>query len=144
MYTGNLLALSWLVSAAGILKHYKGMSRSDEDLPPAIERIWYADWRFQLPCYAVILLDTLLWIWALCMFSFEGPSEMWLFRAKPQTIPEYLVFYLTFGFFTAYALIAGHELMHRKEWYNKVIGTSGYTRVFLTHFLDEHIKGHHK
>jgi alkane 1-monooxygenase len=40
--------------------------------------------------------------------------------------------------------IGGHELIHKKEWYNKAIGTWAYTKFMYTHFLDEHIKGHHK
>merc|ERR1719163_257063 len=144
MYTGNLLAPIWFVSTVTILRHLKTVTRSDEDLDPAVERIWYADWRFDLPCYAVIFVEALLWVWALCMFSFEGPSELWLFRAKPESTRAYILFLVTFGYFTGLAEIAGHELLHRKECYNKVIGTSAYTRVFMTHFLDEHVKGHHK
>jgi len=34
--------------------------------------------------------------------------------------------------------------MHKKETYNKIIGTWSYTKFMYSHFLDEHIKGHHK
>lgn len=34
--------------------------------------------------------------------------------------------------------------MHKKEAYNKIIGTWSYTKFMYSHFLDEHIKGHHK
>lgn len=85
-----------------------------------------------------------MWIWALTMFSIEGQPESWLFRVKPQTWLEYYVFTAIFGFFTGLNTIAGHELLHRKEGYNKVIGTFAYTKFFYTHFLDEHIKGHHR
>ena len=40
--------------------------------------------------------------------------------------------------------MVGHELLHKKEAYNKVIGTWAYTKFMYSHFLDEHIKGHHK
>jgi len=40
--------------------------------------------------------------------------------------------------------VAGHELIHRREWYNKIIGILPYTKCGYTHFLDEHIAGHHK
>jgi len=34
--------------------------------------------------------------------------------------------------------------MHKREWYNKVIGNLPYAKFFYPHFLDEHVKGHHK
>jgi alkane 1-monooxygenase len=77
------------------------------------------------------------------MFSSDS-SDSWLFRAKPKTLTEYWVFTAIFGFFTGLNTIAGHELLHRKELHNKIIGTFAYTKFFYTHFLDEHIKGHHK
>jgi len=40
--------------------------------------------------------------------------------------------------------VVGHELLHKKEAYNKVIGTWAYTKLMYSHFFDEHIKGHHK
>jgi alkane 1-monooxygenase len=49
-----------------------------------------------------------------------------------------------FGYLSGLSAIAGHELMHKKETHNKVIGTWTYTKFMYTHFLDEHIKGHHQ
>jgi alkane 1-monooxygenase len=49
-----------------------------------------------------------------------------------------------FGYFSGLNGIGGHELLHKKEWYNKAAGTWAYTKFMYTHFLDEHIKGHHK
>jgi alkane 1-monooxygenase len=40
--------------------------------------------------------------------------------------------------------LAGHELIHRKEAYNKVIGTFTFTKVLYSHFLLEHNSGHHR
>jgi alkane 1-monooxygenase len=34
--------------------------------------------------------------------------------------------------------------LHRKEWYNKVVGTWAYTKFMYSHFIDEHVQGHHK
>ena len=39
---------------------------------------------------------------------------------------------------------AGHELIHKREFYNKMIGTWAYSKFMYSHFNDEHIKGHHK
>ena len=49
-----------------------------------------------------------------------------------------------FGYLAGLNAIGGHELLHKKEWYNKAAGTWAYTKFMYTHFLDEHIKGHHK
>lgn len=49
-----------------------------------------------------------------------------------------------FGYFAAVNTVNGHELLHKKEWYNKVLGTWSYTKFCYSHFFDEHIKGHHK
>jgi len=48
------------------------------------------------------------------------------------------------GFFAGNNAVAGHELLHRKELRNKMSGTWSYTKFMYSHFLDEHIKGHHK
>lgn len=48
------------------------------------------------------------------------------------------------GYFCGLNAIAGHELVHKREWYNKMIGSFAYEKFFYAHFLDEHIYGHHK
>lgn len=40
--------------------------------------------------------------------------------------------------------LAGHELIHRREAYNKVIGTFTFSKVLYSHFLLEHNSGHHR
>ena len=54
------------------------------------------------------------------------------------------MFTFTWGYFAALNAINGHELLHKKEWFNKYFGTWAYTKFMYSHFLDEHIKGHHK
>ena len=36
------------------------------------------------------------------------------------------------------------ELLHKRETVNKVAGTWAYTKFMYSHFLDEHLQGHHK
>ena len=48
------------------------------------------------------------------------------------------------GMFTAFSCTAGHELIHRKSFYSKLIGTLSFTKYFYSHFLDEHVQGHHR
>jgi len=55
-----------------------------------------------------------------------------------------VAFNFQWSFFCGFAAVAGHELIHKKEWYNKGIGTLAYAKFFYTHFFDEHVKGHHR
>ena len=51
---------------------------------------------------------------------------------------------MQFGYMCGLNAIGGHELMHRREWYNKIGGTWPFTKFFYSHFLNEHIEGHHR
>lgn len=55
-----------------------------------------------------------------------------------------MLFTFQWGYFCGLNAIGGHELLHKKETYNKIIGTWSYTKFMYSHFLDEHLKGHHK
>lgn len=69
----------------------------------------------------------------------------WFFSVpKPQNWIDYFGFTFLFSFFGAINAVVGHELIHHKETYNKVIGTWSSTKFMYSQFLDEHIKGHHK
>lgn len=57
---------------------------------------------------------------------------------------EYFTLSLSVGVLAALDSICGHELFHKKEWYNKLVGQFAYTRYFYSHFFDEHLQGHHK
>ena len=40
--------------------------------------------------------------------------------------------------------LAGHELIHRRDPFNKTIGMLTFTKIFYSHFLLEHSNGHHR
>jgi len=42
------------------------------------------------------------------------------------------------------ASIGGHELVHRKGFWHKFVGSLPFMTFFYTHFWDEHCNGHHK
>jgi len=48
------------------------------------------------------------------------------------------------GMFTGMSCTAGHELIHKRSFANKFIGTVSFTKYFYSHFLDEHVQGHHR
>lgn len=48
------------------------------------------------------------------------------------------------SFFGSLNVVVGHELIHRRSAYNKFIGQWTMTKILYSHFLDEHLKGHHR
>jgi alkane 1-monooxygenase len=80
----------------------------------------------------------------LVLFSDKLNIDLPWFKLAPKTNTEYFIFSLVHGYFAAVNTINGHELVHKKEWFNKYIGIWSYTKFMYTHFLDDHIKGHHK
>jgi alkane 1-monooxygenase len=66
------------------------------------------------------------------------------FSVKPVSTAQYILFCIHWGYFAGLNGVVGHELLHKKERINKVLGTWAYTKFMYSHFLDEHIYGHHK
>jgi alkane 1-monooxygenase len=108
-----------------------------------MEKIYLKNKWFLIPIYTYILAMFLTHIWSLMLFSgrFDGLP---MFRVKVESMSEYIIFNAVLSFFGGASSLAGHELVHHKEWYNKVIGNLPYLQFFYTHFWDEHVKGHHK
>jgi alkane 1-monooxygenase len=70
--------------------------------------------------------------------------DVYWFKLRPTTPMQYFLFSLHWGYFAGLNGIVGHELLHKKEPINKIMGTWAYTKFFYSHFLEEHIQGHHK
>jgi len=113
------------------------------NISPKSEMAHYKDKRWNIPLYTYIFLETATWIWALIVMS-DVEVDLPGFRMKPETNFQYFCFVLQFGYFTGIATACGHELYHRKEWYDKLIGIWTNTKFFNTHYILEHIQGHHK
>jgi alkane 1-monooxygenase len=73
-----------------------------------------------------------------------NPTGFWFSVEKPQTHSDYIAFAFFIGFNTGINGVNGHELLHHKEWWNKVLGILPLTKLMYTQFIDEHLKGHHK
>lgn len=89
-------------------------------------------------------METLTWIWALIVCSDKVHINLLWFNPDISTTQKYVAFTFLWGFFTGLGAVCGHELVHKREPVNKAIGTWAYTKFFYTHFLDDHIAGHHK
>lgn len=50
-----------------------------------------------------------------------------------------VLFCFVVGMFQGISGTIGHELVHYKEWYNKMMGSLPYMQNLYTHFGDEHV-----
>lgn len=113
------------------------------NLDPKVERQHLNSKMFLLPLYAYVLAMAATHVWCLMLFSgnYDGLPG---FQVKPDSAYQYFVFCVVLSFFGSLSSLAGHELVHHKQWYNKAIGNFAYTQFFYSHFWDEHTRGHHK
>jgi len=82
---------------------------------------------FFVPLYCYVFLALASHIFALMLFSTNLRYEHWLFQHDVDSYLQYFVFALVVTFYGALSQIAGHELVHDKAWFNKVIGSIPYT-----------------
>ena len=68
----------------------------------------------------------------------------WWFDVHPETNADYYGFTFLLSFFGVVASTAGHELIHHREPFNKLVGMWPNTKFMYSHFIHEHLKGHHK
>lgn len=109
------------------------------------ERAFFSDKRFHIPMWTTFAAGTLTWIWTLCLFSDDVKFNSYYFTTvRPVTWPQLIVFWYIVGFISALETQAGHELIHRREMHNKILGMLSNAKIFYSHFKDEHVQGHHK
>lgn len=116
----------------------------NQNLSPKSEKAFYNDKRFWIPLYAQNFLETGTWLWALIVCSDVVQIDHPWFQMKPETNWQYALFVFQWSYFTGMNAVGGHELLHKREWYNKALGTWTYTKFFYSHFILEHLQGHHK
>ena len=103
-----------------------------------------------LPLYTFVLNDTLNWIWCLFIVSGKNPLEdtyygSFIFENRHgDSVWNWVVFAFVWGYMAGLSGLAGHELIHKRESYNKAIGAVPFTKIFYTHFVLEHGSGHHR
>lgn len=94
--------------------------------------------------YVLNFLETTTWIWALIIMSDKVDIDMYYFKLKPETWWQYFLFCSQWSYFNGLNAIGGHELAHRRELVHKFFGNLPYMKFCYSHFIDEHITGHHK
>jgi alkane 1-monooxygenase len=143
IYTGKLVLPFWLMYLMCPISNFL-LPEDNQNLSKKSEKTFFNDRRFWLPLYSYDLLETITWLWGLVLFSDKVNIDLFWLNLKPETNTQYFIFSLLWGYFAGLNGIIGHELLHKKERINKVVGTWAYTKFMYSHFLEEHIQGHHK
>lgn len=92
-------------------------------------------------------MDALSWIWCMCVISQVYPTWMpaWIFEDKIcHTYGGFTLFTFVWGYMAGVNGLAGHELIHRRESFDKYLGMFTFTKMFYSHFFLEHGSGHHR
>ena len=124
-------------------------SESETNLDKASEGVFRKDKRFLGPLYAFILCDCLTWFWCLCLVGgvnpLSGTDFGFLFEFKHRnSVGSWFVFTFVWGYMGGVNGLAGHELIHKKDPMNKMLGMFTFSKMLYSHFLLEHSNGHHR
>jgi hypothetical protein len=122
-------------------------ARHETNLDKPSEKVWKDDQRFMGPLYLYVTIDALTWIWCMCVISGIHPS--WLpskfFEDKlTHTFGGFILFTFVWGYMSGVNGLAGHELIHKKNGFDKGLGMFTFSKIFYSHFLLEHGSGHHR
>ena len=147
--TGNLLVPIWLAYTVNLKNFWRKKTKAESNLDQLSEQAFAKDKRFFLPLYFFVANDVLNWLWCLFLVSDKNPLSdtpySFIFENHHgQSFLNWLVFTFVWGYMAGLAGLAGHELIHKREVYNKVIGIIPFTKILYSHFFLEHSNGHHR
>lgn len=117
----------------------------DKNLSEKAERNFIKSQMFLIPLYAYEIGQTIYWIYCMALLS-DGAYQPthWIFDQKPEGWLQYAFFGFQVTFFGSLSSLAGHELVHHKNFIHKMAGNWPYTQFLYSHFWTEHTQGHHK
>lgn len=98
-------------------------------------RILEKDRRFVIPLYLISVMDFAILFWCIYRVSVgevgttNASFLLWAFCASQSGAVHAAV---------------GHELFHRRNTIDKIIGTLSYAKIFYGHNFISHIRCHHK
>lgn len=92
-----------------------------------------------LPLYQAVLV-----LWVFIQVGLLVYSVLYLNQHPPQSFLEGLMLVVSMGIITGgIGITVAHELVHKKEAWAKQAGAILLTTVAYTHFIIQHIEGHH-
>jgi alkane 1-monooxygenase len=151
--SGNLLIPIWLAYMLNMPNCWQiwnfTKQAAETNLCKESERVFTRDKRFLGPLYVFVLNDCLTWLWCLCLVADVNPLAetdfAFLFERKHgNTLGSWFVFTFVWGYMAGVNGLAGHELIHKKDPVNKMLGMFTYSKILYSHFLLEHSNGHHR
>ena len=84
------------------------------NLSKRAEKIYHTEWKFLIPLYTLVIIETFNWIWCLIVMSDKVKIDHPWFQMQPiVTNYDYFIFCFNWSMFTGANAIAGHELLHR-------------------------------
>ncbi len=105
------------------------------NVPEARVRVLEKDPRFLIPLYVIFVEDFCILFWVIWMVS-QGQVG--------QTPMSFLLYALCAAQPGAVNAAVGHELFHRKNIFDKILGTISYAKIFYGHSFIAHLRVHHK
>ena len=143
-YTGNYMLPFWFIYLFSPINNAIG-KQDNWNISTKNQTAWANDKRFWAPLWVYTFAETISWLWCLTVMSDKYDIKYaWFQINKPSTYSEYIQFVVLFGFYAGISGISGHELTHKKEMYNKLLGNWSYSKFLYSHFMFEHFSGHHK
>lgn len=74
-----------------------------------------------------------------------GTDYAFLFESRHNnSLGSWFTFTFVWGYMGGVNGLAGHELIHKTDPANKMIGMFTFTKMLYSHFLLEHSNGHHR
>jgi len=148
-FNGNVAWVLFL-SYAYNFPYYKWNAikpKKENNFDRPTEKLLKDDDRFMGPIYMHVAMDTLTWLWCLCVISGVYPEALpaeWFEDKITGTTGGYFLFVFLFGYLSGVNGLAGHELIHKRNDFDKMLGMTTYTKMLYSHFFLEHGSGHHR
>jgi len=123
------------------------LPRQEFNIDRASEKQFAVDRRFMDPLYLYVLIDSITWIWAMCVVSGIHPSFMpaeLFIDYNTKSWGGWMAFVFVWGYMSGVNGLAGHELIHKRNAFDKYLGMWTYSKMFYSHFMLEHSSGHHR
>jgi alkane 1-monooxygenase len=134
IYFNNFFVVVWLPFVAlPIIDYLMPVDHSNvtEERVRAMEK----DKRFLIPLYTIWVMDFAILYWLMYRVSI---GEICL------TAGQFLSYAFCAAQPGAVNAVVGHELIHRRWIFHKIMGTLSYFKMFYSHYFIQHIRGHHK
>merc|ERR1712195_250271 len=71
------------------------------------------------------------------------PAELFI-DYNTKSWGGWMAFVFVWGYMSGVNGLAGHELIHKRNDFDKLLGMTTFTKILYSHFFLEHSSGHHR